>query len=66
MRRRQDDWINATHILKAAGFDKVSSSPNAKTNPKEEEKEKEKPTREIPMYRWFFQGSEMVANSRPG
>lgn len=22
MRRRQDDWINATHILKAAGFDK--------------------------------------------
>ncbi|KAK8071268.1 Cell division cycle-related protein res1/s.t1.c1 [Apiospora hydei] len=24
MRRRQDDWINATHILKAAGFDKPS------------------------------------------
>lgn len=24
MRRRSDDWINATHILKAAGFDKVS------------------------------------------
>ncbi|KAK4234495.1 hypothetical protein C8A03DRAFT_18612 [Achaetomium macrosporum] len=22
MRRREDDWINATHILKAAGFDK--------------------------------------------
>jgi transcription factor MBP1 len=22
MRRRGDDWINATHILKAAGFDK--------------------------------------------
>jgi transcription factor MBP1 len=22
MRRRVDDWINATHILKAAGFDK--------------------------------------------
>ncbi|KAI1336657.1 ANK-repeat protein MBP1 [Xylariaceae sp. FL0016] len=22
MRRRQDDWINATHILKSAGFDK--------------------------------------------
>ena len=22
MRRRQDNWINATHILKAAGFDK--------------------------------------------
>lgn len=22
MRRRADDWINATHILKAAGFDK--------------------------------------------
>ena len=22
MRRRSDDWINATHILKAAGFDK--------------------------------------------
>ena len=22
MRRRIDDWINATHILKAAGFDK--------------------------------------------
>ncbi|KAH6656095.1 ANK-repeat protein MBP1 [Truncatella angustata] len=22
MRRRQDDWINATHILKAAGYDK--------------------------------------------
>lgn len=22
MRRRHDDWINATHILKAAGFDK--------------------------------------------
>ncbi|KAI1443601.1 ANK-repeat protein MBP1 [Annulohypoxylon stygium] len=22
MRRRQDDWVNATHILKAAGFDK--------------------------------------------
>ncbi|PFH55990.1 hypothetical protein XA68_17238 [Ophiocordyceps unilateralis] len=22
MRRRRDDWINATHILKAAGFDK--------------------------------------------
>ena len=21
-RRRHDDWINATHILKAAGFDK--------------------------------------------
>lgn len=24
MRRRADDWINATHILKAAGFDKPS------------------------------------------
>ncbi|SPN97369.1 probable MBP1 - transcription factor, subunit of the MBF factor [Cephalotrichum gorgonifer] len=24
MRRRHDDWINATHILKAAGFDKPS------------------------------------------
>ncbi|KKA29335.1 hypothetical protein TD95_001926 [Thielaviopsis punctulata] len=24
MRRRLDDWINATHILKAAGFDKPS------------------------------------------
>lgn len=23
MRRRSDDWVNATHILKAAGFDKV-------------------------------------------
>lgn len=22
MRRRSDDWVNATHILKAAGFDK--------------------------------------------
>jgi len=22
MRRRQDNWVNATHILKAAGFDK--------------------------------------------
>ena len=22
MRRRQDDWINATHILKAADYDK--------------------------------------------
>ena len=22
MRRRHDDWINATHILKAAGYDK--------------------------------------------
>lgn len=22
MRRRHDEWINATHILKAAGFDK--------------------------------------------
>ena len=22
MRRRSDNWINATHILKAAGFDK--------------------------------------------
>ena len=22
MRRRSDDWINATHILKASGFDK--------------------------------------------
>ncbi len=22
MRRREDNWINATHILKAAGFDK--------------------------------------------
>jgi hypothetical protein len=22
MRRRADDWVNATHILKAAGFDK--------------------------------------------
>lgn len=22
MRRRHDDWVNATHILKAAGFDK--------------------------------------------
>ena len=22
MRRRSDDWINATHILKAASFDK--------------------------------------------
>jgi transcription factor MBP1 len=22
MRRRSDDWINATHILKMAGFDK--------------------------------------------
>ncbi|KAJ5621513.1 hypothetical protein N7528_006296 [Penicillium herquei] len=22
MRRREDDWVNATHILKAAGFDK--------------------------------------------
>lgn len=22
MRRRADDWINATHILKCAGFDK--------------------------------------------
>lgn len=22
MRRRSDDWINATHILKAAGLDK--------------------------------------------
>lgn len=22
MRRRADDWINATHILKVAGFDK--------------------------------------------
>lgn len=22
MRRRSDDWINATHILKVAGFDK--------------------------------------------
>lgn len=22
MRRRHDNWINATHILKAAGFDK--------------------------------------------
>ena len=22
MRRRSDDWINATHILKIAGFDK--------------------------------------------
>ena len=29
MRRRRDDWINATHILKAAGFDKVSQTlPN--------------------------------------
>lgn len=27
MRRRSDDWINATHILKAAGFDKVSRIP---------------------------------------
>jgi hypothetical protein len=26
MRRRQDDWINATHILKAAGFDKVCNN----------------------------------------
>lgn len=24
MRRRADDWINATHILKVAGFDKPS------------------------------------------
>lgn len=24
MRRRVDDWINATHILKAAGLDKPS------------------------------------------
>lgn len=22
MRRQSDDWVNATHILKAAGFDK--------------------------------------------
>lgn len=22
MRRREDNWVNATHILKAAGFDK--------------------------------------------
>jgi hypothetical protein len=22
MRRRSDDWVNATHVLKAAGFDK--------------------------------------------
>lgn len=22
MRRRSDDWVNATHILKVAGFDK--------------------------------------------
>ena len=27
MRRRHDNWINATHILKAAGFDKVYQSP---------------------------------------
>lgn len=27
MRRRSDDWINATHILKAAGFDKVFQAP---------------------------------------
>lgn len=26
MRRRHDDWINATHILKAAGFDKVTGN----------------------------------------
>lgn len=29
MRRRHDDWINATHILKAAGFDKVSRNLGA-------------------------------------
>lgn len=28
MRRRLDDWINATHILKAAGFDKVTRTAN--------------------------------------
>ncbi|CCF42509.1 hypothetical protein CH063_12486 [Colletotrichum higginsianum] len=37
MRRRQDDWINATHILKAAGFDKP-----ARTRILEREVQKEK------------------------
>ncbi|KAG7151054.1 Cell division cycle-related protein res1/sct1 like [Verticillium longisporum] len=37
MRRRQDNWINATHILKAAGFDKP-----ARTRILEREVQKEK------------------------
>ncbi|KAF6816632.1 ank-repeat protein mbp1 [Colletotrichum sojae] len=37
MRRRHDDWINATHILKAAGFDKP-----ARTRILEREVQKEK------------------------
>ncbi|KAF8855156.1 apses-domain-containing protein [Acephala macrosclerotiorum] len=37
MRRRGDDWINATHILKAAGFDKP-----ARTRILEREVQKEK------------------------
>jgi len=37
MRRRHDSWINATHILKAAGFDKP-----ARTRILEREVQKEK------------------------
>lgn len=40
MRRRQDDWINATHILKAAGFDKPARTRILEREVQKEEHEK--------------------------
>ncbi|KAM7196222.1 cell division cycle-related protein res2/pct1 [Rhypophila sp. PSN 637] len=40
MRRRQDDWINATHILKAAGFDKPARTRILEREVQKDEHEK--------------------------
>ncbi|ESZ98233.1 hypothetical protein SBOR_1409 [Sclerotinia borealis F-4128] len=40
MRRRHDDWINATHILKAAGFDKPARTRILEREVQKEEHEK--------------------------
>ncbi|KAF3023574.1 hypothetical protein E8E14_011346 [Neopestalotiopsis sp. 37M] len=40
MRRRQDDWINATHILKAAGYDKPARTRILEREVQKDEHEK--------------------------
>ncbi len=40
MRRRHDDWINATHILKAAGFDKPARTRILEREVQKEDHEK--------------------------
>ncbi len=40
MRRREDNWINATHILKAAGFDKPARTRILEREVQKDEHEK--------------------------